>query len=59
MYTYRGFHWFWFPLFGWGMGLAFQAYEVFGKDKYFGKSWEDRKMQEYMEEGDEKKKNWE
>ncbi len=59
MYTYRGVHWFWFPLFGWGMGLAFQAYEVFGKDKYFGKSWEDRKMHEYMEEDDEKKKNWE
>jgi len=58
MNTFRGVHWFWFPLLGWGMGLAFQAYEVFGKDKYFGKSWEDRKMQEYMEE-DENKSNWE
>ncbi len=57
--TYRGFHWFWFPMLGWGVGLAFQAYEVYGKDKYFGKSWEDRKMQEYMEQDGNDKNRWE
>ncbi len=59
MYTYRGFHWFWFPMLGWGVGLAFQAYEVYGKDKYFGRSWEDRKMQEFMDEETENKNRWE
>ncbi len=59
MKTFSGFQWFWFPLFGWGMGLAFQAFEVFGKYKYFGKSWEDRKMQEFMEEEGNDKNRWE
>jgi len=59
MQTYSGFQWFWFPLLGWGMGLAFQAYEIYGRDKYFGKSWEERKMQEFMEEESEKKNRWE
>jgi len=59
MKTFSGFQWFWFPMLGWGMGLAFQAYEVYGKDKYFGKSWEERKMQEFMEEEGEKKNRWE
>lgn len=36
------------PLF-WGMGLAFHAMTVFGVDFIFGKSWEDRKIKEYMD----------
>ncbi len=59
MQTSSGFYWFWFPLFGWGVGLAFQAYEVFGKDKYFGKSWEDKKMQEFMEQDGNESNRWE
>jgi len=59
MNTFKGVHWFWFPLLGWGIGLAFQAYEVYGKDKYFGKSWEERKMQEYMDKETENKNRWE
>ncbi|WP_375237902.1 histidine kinase [Aurantibacter sp.] len=39
------FYWFFFPMFGWGMGLAFHALEVFG----YGKSWEDKKIKEIME----------
>jgi len=57
--TSSHFQWFWFPMFGWGMGLAFQAFEVYGKHKYFGKSWEDRKMQEFMEEEGNDKNRWE
>jgi len=51
--------WFVYPMLGWGIGLAFQAYEVYGKDKYFGKSWEDRKMREFMEEEKADKSRWE
>lgn len=38
------FQWFWFPLLGWGMGLTFHGLEVFG----FGKSWEERKINEIL-----------
>lgn len=36
------------PLF-WGIGLGFHALGVFGKNLLFGKSWEERKIKEYME----------
>lgn len=58
-YTYSGFQWFWFPMIGWGIGLAFQAFEVYGKNKYFGKAWEDRKIREFMEEESTNKNRWE
>lgn len=39
------FHWFWFPMFGWGIGLAFHALKVFMPS--YG--WEERKIKEFME----------
>ncbi|MDN3676814.1 2TM domain-containing protein [Flavobacterium paronense] len=39
-----GFQWFWFPMFGWGMGVTFHAIETFG----YGKSWEEKKIQEIL-----------
>lgn len=51
--------WFIYPMMGWGIGIAFQAYHVFGKDKYFGKAWEERKMQEFMNEEETKGNRWE
>ena len=48
------FQWFWFPMFGWGMGLAFHALETFG----YGKSWEERKIQELMNKEDNNSKKW-
>lgn len=51
--------WFVYPMLGWGLGIAFQAYHVFGKDKYFGRAWEDRKMQEFMQEEETKRNRWE
>ncbi|WP_275140745.1 2TM domain-containing protein [Elizabethkingia meningoseptica] len=43
--TSRGFYWFVFPLFGWGMGVVIHGFTVFG----IGKSWEERKIQELMD----------
>ena len=51
--------WFFYPMLGWGIGLAFQAYEVYGKDKYFGKSWENRKLEEFMKEEEANLNRWE
>ena len=47
------FQWFWFPMLGWGMGIIFHAAGVFG----YGKSWEERKIQEILN-SDNERKNW-
>lgn len=47
------FQWFWFPMLGWGMGLIFHAFGVFG----LGSNWEERKIKEIMSQ-DAKKQNW-
>lgn len=39
------FYWFFFPMLGWGIGLAFHAIQVFG----FGKTWEEKKIKELMQ----------
>ena len=45
------FHWFWFSLLGWGMGLFFHWLGVFGfKFLGLGKNWEDKKIKEFMNE---------
>jgi len=45
-----GFYWFWFPIIGWGMGLAFHFLEVNNYNIFLGKNWEDRKIKEMMKE---------
>ena len=42
--------WFWYPMIGWGIGIVFHAFGVFNKTSFFGTNWEDKKIQEYMEE---------
>lgn len=44
-----GFHFFWFALFGWGIGIAFHGFSVFGENLFFDKDWEERKVKEFME----------
>lgn len=53
--TSWGFQWFWFPMFGWGIGIAIQAFKVFVNDGAFGRNWEKRKMEEYMKN---EENNW-
>ncbi len=48
------FQWFWFPMLGWGMGLTFHAFETFG----FGKSWEEKKIQEILQKEDKEESKW-
>lgn len=45
-FTYWDFQWFWFPLFGWGLGLAAHALTLYG----FGSQWEEQKIRRLMEE---------
>ncbi|WP_318309043.1 2TM domain-containing protein [Flagellimonas crocea] len=37
-----------FPAIGWGMGLVVQWMAAYGHDPLFGKDWEERKIQEFM-----------
>ncbi|SFS50972.1 2TM domain-containing protein [Zhouia amylolytica] len=47
--TWEDIKWFWFPLLGWGLGIIFHGFSVFGAHKLFDKNWEDRKIQEFMD----------
>jgi two-component system LytT family sensor kinase len=53
-YTYWGFKWFLFPLFGWGLGVAIHWFTIFG----YGASWEEKKIREIMEKEKHNNKNW-
>lgn len=55
LYTYPKFLWFFFPMLGWGIGLAFHAFSVFG----YGKSWEEKKIKEIMQKENADSKKWE
>ncbi|RUA12057.1 MAG: histidine kinase [Flavobacteriia bacterium] len=46
-FTPGAIQWFWFPAFGWGLGLFFQGLKVYG-NPFLGKDWEERKIREYM-----------
>lgn len=53
-YTYWKFQWFWFPLFGWGLGLTIHGFSVFG----YGPNWEERKIAELMSKQKQQNKTW-
>jgi sensor histidine kinase YesM len=51
--TYWDFQWFWFPMLGWGMGIIFHGFSVFG----YGKTWEERKIKELLEKEQQQNNN--
>ena len=49
-------HYFWFALFGWGLGVFLHWLTVIGfKSSLFGEDWEKRKIKEAM---DKEEKHW-
>lgn len=46
--TGDGVNWAYWVYFGWGIGVVAHAYTVFGSERFFGKEWEERKIQELM-----------
>lgn len=44
--------WFLWPTLGWGIGLFFQGMRVYGGFPFFGKNWEERKTQQFMEDSE-------
>jgi hypothetical protein len=49
-YRTTSFAWFIFPALGWGFGLVGHGLQAFGYNPIFGKSWEERKIKQYMED---------
>lgn len=45
--------------FFWGIGLAFHALGVFGRNVFMGSDWEERKIREIMEKEQQSKTKWE
>ena len=42
--------WFYWPLFGWGIGAAIHTVYVLGFGRWLGPDWEEKKIQEMMDE---------
>ncbi len=45
LYTAPQYHWFWWPMAGWGIGLASHALQVFG----IGRDWEEKQIRKILE----------
>lgn len=41
--------WFFWPLFGWGIGVLIHGMSVFQWLPFFGKEWEEKKIKEFMD----------
>ncbi len=46
------FPWAIFPIVGWGIGILGHASETFSWNVFFGKGWEERKIQEFLDKDD-------
>ncbi len=44
--------WFYWPLLGWGIGVASHAFSVYGAHGLFGQEWEKKQVRKYMEQGE-------
>lgn len=45
LWTSPSYHWFWWPLLGWGIGVISHAFQVFG----IGKNWEEKQIQKILD----------
>lgn len=53
--TSPGQWWFYWVTVFWGIALIFHGSRVFGKGKVFSNEWEEKKIQQYIEEESRKK----
>lgn len=52
--TSPGYYWAFWPMLGWGIGVAAHAFQVFG----IGKDWEERQIQKYLEKEEKDANKW-
>ena len=49
------FHWFWFPIFGWGFGVLMHGLDAYNYNIFLGKNWEDKKIKELMNQNNRRR----
>lgn len=59
LYTTPDHLWFYWPLLWWGIGVVFHGLKTFEVFPVFGKDWQEKKIQEYMDKEKENSKKWE
>lgn len=52
--NFTGSWWFYWVSIGWGIGIVFHAFSVFGMGGYFGDDWEKKKIKEMMDKDTQK-----
>lgn len=50
LYFSPQFHWFWFPMIGWGIGVFFHWLDANNYNIFLGKNWEEKKIKEIMDD---------
>ncbi len=61
IYLNTDYFWQWhhfFTLIGWGIGVGFHGAKVFGFNPMFGKKWEERQIQKYIDKDKEEMKKY-
>ena len=48
------YHWFWWPMLGWGIGVISHGIKTFG----IGTDWEERQIKKYMKKEEENARKW-
>lgn len=56
LYFVPEFHWFWFSLIGWGTGIIFHGLAAFDVNPFMRNNWEERKLQQFLNEELEREK---
>ncbi len=49
------FHWFWFPVFGWGFGVVMHGLDAYNYNIFLGKNWEEKKIKELMDQNNRRR----
>ncbi|MDT7832129.1 2TM domain-containing protein [Flavobacteriaceae bacterium S356] len=49
------FHWFWFPVFGWGFGVLMHGLDAYNYNIFLGKNWEEKKIKELMNQNNRRR----
>lgn len=47
--------WFFWPMFGWGIGVVIHGMRVFNYMPLFGQKWEEKKIKEFIEKENQQK----
>lgn len=50
LFTSPGIWWFYWVTIFWGIGLIFHAASAFGRGRFFSRDWEEKKIQQYIDE---------